>query len=112
MLAPPHSLHWLLTLPCAHMPAPPHSLHLRLCLPCAHMLAPPHSLHRHFCLPCRHLPPFGVWARARFVPLPELLGLASRILSCATGGGAEADNVDLPKLPAATAHAARNSNGA
>ena len=86
-------------------------MHWLLCLPCAHMPAPPHSLHRLFCLPCWHFPLFGIWASVRFASLPESLGLAFRFLRCATGGGAEADNVDLPKLPAATAHAVRNSNG-
>jgi hypothetical protein len=39
------------------------------------------------------------------------VGVLPPAMLLATGGGAEADDVDLPKLPAATAHAARRSNG-
>ena len=97
MLAPPHSLHLYLCLPCTHMLEPPHSLHEPLCLPCRHMLAPPHSLHVPLRLPCTHrlapphslhlllrLPcthsPLGVCARARFASLPESVPLAFRFL--------------------------------
>jgi hypothetical protein len=45
MLAPPHSLHWLLSRWCWQMLAPPHSLHWLLWRWCWQMLAPPHSLH-------------------------------------------------------------------
>ena len=83
MLAPPHSLHVRLCLPCVHTLAPPHSLQVFLTLPCTHMLAPPHSLHLHLCLPCAHLPPLGVCARARFASLPEPLPFASRFLFAA-----------------------------
>ena len=52
---PPHSLHWLLCLPCWHKAEPPQSLHWRFCRPCRHMDEPPQSLHRLLRRPCGHI---------------------------------------------------------
>ena len=45
MLAPPHSLHMLLSRWCWQMLASPHSLHVLLSRWCGQMLVPPQSLH-------------------------------------------------------------------
>ena len=59
-LAPPHSLHLLLSRWCWHRLAPPHSLHRLLWRWCWQMPAPPHSLHRLLWRWCGHRPPLRV----------------------------------------------------